>query len=231
MKLTKEYDTFGMNIHLEEGNKYITFSYRGNLDLYITYHNRDGEDTSPREFIITKENYSVFHLFEQLFIDIDTINIFGEDEDIPFYIEDEKEKQQYLEEERKYREEQKMRYRKYNAAHYNDLYNPKTNTITWYSDETAHAVGNILTIKKEKEAFKLTFNIQEHIDGYDDDFHTAYYVPIRFRNSGSSYDPFNCIFIKMYNNMQEIDDIHDIGHQIHIEEYLYEQTLKLTKRK
>ena len=39
MKLTKEYDTFGMNIHLEEGNKYITFSYRGNLDLYITYHN------------------------------------------------------------------------------------------------------------------------------------------------------------------------------------------------
>ena len=43
------------------------------------------------------------------------------------------------------------------------------------------------------------------------------------------YDPFNCVFMKMYNNLCEIDDVKDYGHQIHMEEYLYER--KLVKKK
>jgi hypothetical protein len=33
----------------------------------------------------------------------------------------------------------------------------------------------------------------------------------------------------MYNDMHEVDDVLDNGHQIHLEEYLYEQK-KLTKK-
>ena len=49
---------------------------------------------------------------------------------------------------------------------------------------------------------------------------------------GSRYHPFNIIFKRMYDNMKKVDDILDIGHQIHIEEYLYEEEMsrKLSKQ-
>ena len=32
--------------------------------------------------------------------------------------------------------------------------------------------------------------------------------------------------MKMYDEMKEINDVNDIGHQIHIEEYLYNNKVK-----
>ena len=46
---------------------------------------------------------------------------------------------------------------------------------------------------------------------------------IRFRNSGSRYMPFNAVFMRMFREMQNIDDVNDYGHQMHMEEYLYEK--------
>ena len=43
---------------------------------------------------------------------------------------------------------------------------------------------------------------------------------IRFRNSGSRYEPFNICFMQMYNELKNYDSN---CHQIHIEEYLYKQ--------
>ena len=37
------------------------------------------------------------------------------------------------------------------------------------------------------------------------------------------YNPFNIIFMRMYENLKKIDDTHDYGHQIHMEEYLYKK--------
>ena len=48
---------------------------------------------------------------------------------------------------------------------------------------------------------------------------------IRFRNSGSRYDPFNIVFMRMFLKLQQVDDINDFGHQIHIEEFLYQKRL------
>ena len=56
------------------------------------------------------------------------------------------------------------------------------------------------------------------------------YIPIRFRNSGSFYNPFNVLFMRMHNKMKKIDDVNDIGHQIHIEEYLYNKQKNLLKK-
>ena len=152
----------------------------------------------------TKENYTVYVLFEQLFNDIENINILYEE----------------------VTKEKKKKYKLYNYANYNELYNENENTITWYSDETAHDVANILKIKKENDSFRVQFYIQSPIEGYDEDFHSLHYIPIRFRNSGSSYAPFNRVFMKMYDEMKEINDVNDIGHQIHIEEYLYNNKVK-----
>ena len=219
MKVIKKTSEHGLNIFIQEDHKYIEFSFGGNGDLYLIIRSEKEDD--ERSFIITKENYEIYDLFLKLFYDIENINIYDEEDYIPPYIEDEDERQEYLDEYNKKIEEEKRKYRLYNYSNYNELFDKENDTITWYSDETAHEVANILKIKKEKESFKLTFTIQPYIEGYDEDFYSAYYIPIRFRNSGSSYHPFNIIFMRMYNNMKEINDVNDIGHQIHMEEYIY----------
>ena len=99
------------------------------------------------------------------------------------------------------------------------LFDKENNTITWYSDETNHEVANILKIRKENESFELEFYIQPYIEGYDRDFNSLYHIPI------------NIVFMRMYEKMKQVYDINDYGHQIHIEEYLYNQNKikKLTK--
>lgn len=224
MKVLKEKAEYGFNVFLQEGEKYLAFTYGGNGDLYWAIHNEEEtlcDDYDHDFFIITKENYGVYSLFEQLFSDIESINIYSED--IPFYIDDDEEIRRYLQRRQKQIEEYKEQYRLYNQGHYNELFDRNNQTVTWYSDETSRKVSNFLTIKKEKDIFRIDFYIQPHIDGYDKDFHSIGYIPVRFRNSGSTYDPFNALFMKMYHALKEVDDVNDFGHQIHIEECLYQQ--------
>ena len=228
MKVIKKQTEHGTRIELEEQDKTLVFDYGGNLDLYWSIYTKD--ESTPKTFTITKENYGVYNLFERLFQDIDTFNIFDNDDEIPFYIETEQEERDYLLARQHEKEEDRKRYLEYNNAHYNDLYHPEEGKITWHSDETAWEVDNYLEIVRQAETFAISFYTQEDIQGYDHDFKTAYSIPVRFRNSGSSYEPFNCIFMRMYNAMKEVDDVKDIGHQLHMEEYLYEQKLKLVKR-
>lgn len=214
MKVVKQESEFGMDIFFKEENKYFAITYGGNLDLYWIIYSEDVN--KDNNFVITKENYEVYRLFEQLFDDIDDINIY---------------KYQNQQFSGNFKKAQKEKYRKSNTSNYNVLYNEKEKLITWYSDETAFCVANVLKIKKEYEIFKLEFFIQPYIDGYDRDFNSLHHIPIRFRNSGSFYNPFNVVFMRMYSNMKEIDDVNDYGHQIHMEEYLYSQSKikKLTK--
>ena len=228
MQVIKHENEFGLIISFQELDKQFDVSFGGNGDLYWTIHSKNTNDDN--NFIITKENYEVYRLFEELFDDIENIMIFDE-EYIPSYLETEEEKQEYIKNQKDEIEYEKNKYRLFNHSNYNELFDKENNTITWYSDETNHEVANILKIKKEKELFKLEFYIQPYIEGYDRDFNSLYHIPIRFRNSGSSYDPFNMVFMRMYRKMQQIEDVNDYGHQIHLEEYLFNQNKvkKLTK--
>ena len=99
----------------------------------------------------------------------------------------------------------------------------KNGVIDWYSDEFPDDIASRLIIKKEEESFKLTF-IKSKED-YDGIFMT---YSIRFRNSGSRYHPYNIVFMNMYNKLKK----HDFdNHQIHIEEYLYNQKVKKKVKK
>jgi len=89
------------------------------------------------------------------------------------------------------------------------------NMIEWYSDELPIDIASKLTIKKEEETFKVLF--EKSKKAWDGIFIT---YSIRFRNSGSRYNPFNINFMQMYNELKEYDPNY---HQIHIEEYLYKQ--------
>ena len=222
MKVIKEKSENGMKIFLQEGDKYLAITFGGNGDLYWTIHNEADildADYNHDSFIITKENYEIYRLFELLFLDIENINVFVED--VPFYSDDEDMVRAYIKRRQQQIEEYKKFYRLYNMSHYNDLFDRKRKTITWYSDETFHKVANFVTIHKEEDTFRIDFYIQPHISDYDKDFNSIGYIPIRFRNVSSSYDPFNVVFMKMYHALKEVDDVLDIGHQMDIEELLY----------
>lgn len=206
MKLTKQETEFGISVLLEEDNKKLEIDFEGNLDLY--WKIRTKEENDKHSFTITKENGRLFQLFEILYNDIEDINVFSKE----IYTEDEI-------------EEQKNRYKNYNLSRYNDLFDKDNKTITWHSDETAYEVSNILKIKKEEDSFELEFSIQPHIHEYDRDFNSPNYIPIRFRNSGSSYKPFNYVFMKMYKELIKLDDVDDYGHQMTIDEFQYVKKL------
>lgn len=229
MKVIKQENEFGLIISFKELDKQFDVSFSGNGDLYWTICSENVNDDN--NFIITKENYEVYRLFEELFDDIENIKIFDDEEYITFYLKTEEEKQEYIKNQKDEIEYEKNKYRLFNLSNHNELFDKENNTITWYSDETNHEVANILKIRKENESFELEFYIQPYIEEYDRDFNSLYHIPIRFRNSGSSYDPFNIVFMRMYEKMKQVYDINDYGHQIHIEEYLYNQNKikKLTK--
>ena len=230
MKVIKHENEFGLIISFKELDKQFDVSFSGNGDLYQTIRSENVNDDN--NFIITKENYEVYRLFEELFDDIENIKISDDEEYITFYLKIEEEKQEYIKNQKDEIEYEKNKYRLFNLSNYNELFDKENKTITWYSDETNHEVANILKIKKENESFELEFYIQPYIEGYDRDFNSLYHIPIRFRNSGSSYDPFNIVFMRMYEKMKQVDNVNDYGHQIYIEEYLYNQNKikKLTKQ-
>ena len=202
IKKDNEYD-----VTIIDGDKKLLFTFGGNLDLYWSIK---GSNNLYEYFEITKENYNLYNLFEILFNDIKDINLY---KDYPFYIETLEDLKDY----KKAKEEEKNMYRLHNLSNYNELYN--NDTITWYSDDDSYDEANILKISKISDSFRLEFYKKNNsfIPG----------ISIRFRNSGSRYDPFNIVFMKMYNKLLEIDDTLDYGHQIHIEEYLYQKVKKI----
>ena len=109
-------------------------------------------------------------------------------------------------------------------AYYNDLYNDEEKKVTWVSDETGFEVANKVLIHKLEDRFLIEFKTQPYIEGYERENNLLGIMGIRFRNSGSRYSPFNIVFMRMFREMQNIDDINDYGHQIHMEEYLYDRS-------
>lgn len=223
MRVLLETNEFGIkDINLIEGNKYLSIIVRGTGDLYWVIRNAKmniDEKYSYDSFEITKENYQVYSLFEGLFYDIKNINIFGKEIEYPPYVETDEEKREYLER----LDSDKMNYRMFNMSHYNDLYNEDEKTITWVSDETGFEVANKVLIHKLDDRFLIEFKTQTNIEEYEMEDDIPGTMGIRFRNSGSRYMPFNTVFMRMFREMQNIDDVNDYGHQIHMEEYLYEK--------
>lgn len=95
--------------------------------------------------------------------------------------------------------------------------------IVWRSDESNYDDANILKIGElNEDALKVSF-----IKGKDKDLYDPYNV--RIRNSGSRYKPYNAVFMKMYNDLNE-QNLDEENHQIHMEEYCYKKKLELTKK-
>lgn len=101
---------------------------------------------------------------------------------------------------------------KYDKLNQNKLFEDET--IKWHSDDCIYEESSILEIKKEKDDYKITFyKSKENFMSYS----------VRISNSGSRYGYFNIPFMNMYTKLCEYNPDY---HQIHMEEYLYNEKVK-----
>ncbi len=212
LEITKGKNEHGyiFTILTDEGKFDISFA--GNLDLYWGYV-YDGnllEIPNVKKFKITKENYYLYSLFEELYEDIKNCNIFTLDESDIFFCETGEE----IENRRIEIESLNDDLRKSESYNPNRLF--RNGNIEWHCDDFPYEESSVVKIAKKEDTFIVTFEKSKIKDIY-----LTYSV--RFRNSGSSYAPFNMVFMKMYNKLIEYNPEY---HQIHIEEYLYQKRKK-----
>ncbi len=208
MEYTKRLNDMGCyDVTLSDGDLSLNFMFGGNGDLYWMFQDRRTIDPEVCNFIITKENYFIYSLFDTLYRDIEDSHVFDVD---PLELElcfSADERRDYIRRVEEMNKDYKER------EFYHKLFSNRV--ISFHSDEEPYDVGTIMNIYKEDETFRVEF-IPSKSDDYE-------FRSVRIRNSGSTYHPFNCVFMKMYNGLQEYDPDY---HQIHIEEYLYKQKVK-----
>ena len=168
-------NTFGKYLKLTQNGKTFNILFGSNLDLYFQpVMNRMELFTSDEhlEFKISKEDGFLYEAFMHLYEKI--INY------IPLEEMDSKREREY--------QKLKDSYRPFPLVH--------DKVISWHSDEEDVDTSSILNISKtEDNQIKLEFIKNKP----EDDLYLTY--AIRFRNSGSTYDPFNFRFMELYNSL------------------------------
>ena len=204
IKKTKDvegYDRF--KITTENGSFDIMFG--GNLDLYWYYWPEENYKDWPlaKTFTISKENYFIYQKLDELYKNIK--------EQKPYQSKDENVSTVF--------DSSKLINESPSAQYsYKNLF--QNGIIKWYSDDAPLEEASMLEIKSQEDKYIITFHQGK------EDFGFPTYV-IRFRNSGSRYEPYNFAFMNMYNSLSEYNPNY---HQIHIEEYLYNKKLQKLKK-
>ena len=207
------------NIELSRDDKTLSIFFGGNLDLYFSLKNFNDNPT----FIIGKDNYEIYALFDELYNNVVNVNIYEKltEKEINFIILmselGEEDYHPKIAEELKRREKYERNLKK--SIQYKNLV--QDGVIIWKSDEYFDEIAPFIKIKKLANSYLLTFGkpiiSPEYKNDADFMLEDPRVITIRIRNSGSRYEPFNTIFMKLY---QRLCMLEDECHQIHIEEYL-----------
>ena len=86
----------------------------------------------------------------------------------------------------------------------------KDDVITWYSDEECEEITEILRISKRKEIILIEFIRQSRIDGLGQTRMPGWYS-IRFRSSGSYYQPCDTVFWRHFDNLQNYESSNNLS--------------------
>ena len=210
MEFITEETNFGRkDIFLIDGNVRLKMMFGGNGDLYWII--MDGSKVIKNMlFTVTQENGAVYSAFQDLFADIENINVSTYDDIFSNCYDINKSNQE-------------IRNRIYinDTFHYGELYDRDNKIITWCSDEVSHNEANTLMIRKMDDCFEIEFIPKSIIFGFLNGTTNVGEIMIKFCNSGSYYAPFNVMFMRLFNKLQIADDVKDLKHQFSIEEYIY----------
>lgn len=210
MVIRKEKNHMGTyDIILEENGKTLTISFQGNLDLYWQLFAKDDQENLT--FTITKENYAIYSAFERLYSDIEACNVFKK-----YKKNTETESVEHLPYEEDFSSELNESLKKYRKYGEESLF--KGGVIEWHCDDEPYNEANVLTISKRNDEFIVDIaSNSRYLFGINS---------VRIRNSGSRYEPFNIVFMRMFNELQEYEPK---CHQIHMEEIAYQKKKQLKK--
>lgn len=234
MEVTKRKSEIGTyDFYITKEDKTLEITFAGNGDLYWIIDNQNINPETTKEykihltkpyqeiFIITKENYFIYSIFEELIEDIKEIKFYLPEEEKKKYLlldlddicEYDKQHESY-EDICKRKNEEIKKYSKYDLLYNNGI-------ISWHSDEHIYEDADRVKIYKTNENIILDFS-RPPVKREEFIYHLAGRICIRFRNSGSTYQPFNVIFMRMFHKLQEYNPDY---HQIHIEELEYQKKL------
>ncbi|MBR1376604.1 MAG: hypothetical protein IJ565_02200 [Bacilli bacterium] len=188
-------DEFGYTYYVVNNNIVFKMFIGANGDLYWTINDLDNmEDELDKLSIeITKDNIELYNLFDELYNEIANCEVFKIN-DIEDELEDVNTNDYYV----------KMNNDIRKNSSYKELYDGEK--ITWISDDKDREKYSMTTITKMNDSFLIDFKTREQDnieDGYMPYLSTC--IAVRFRNSGSYYNPFNIIFMRMYNKLKDID--------------------------
>lgn len=212
LQIDKYESEFGYNfiIASDEGEFEILFA--GSLDLHwrsIGKNYLDKKNTYQK-FTISKENYFIYSLFEQLYEGVKNCNLFElNDFDISLC-------QSFEELKNREEEQREMNLELRKAQEYNPERLFKNNAVEWHSDDCEYDKASILKIFKERETFVVTFEKGKENNSFMSS-------SVRISNSGSRHIPFQSLFMNMYKLLV---DYNPELHQVHMEEILYQKKLK-----
>lgn len=166
-------------------------SFEDNFDLYWTY--------IPEKSILDSETTHEFTITKENYY---IYNVFDK---LFNSVKDNKLYSNYL-------YDNNFKHGRFECFNKNNSYNLFNNgMIEWHSDDFEYDIASCVSIVKfDDESFKIIFKRNNIFKTY----------AIRFSNSGSRYEPFNILFMNMYNELKNYN--HEY-HQIHIEEYMYKQ--------
>ena len=199
IKVNKVQNDLGMNdIVISKGNQGMMMLYDENDTLYWVIKD------SKEPFEITKENYALYSLFNQLYTHILSSKVF-QMTDREIHSCTTIEQLLKLKEQVSKKNEQAKQIGKESK-----LFN--STSISWCSDESAIEAANVLHISKIDDKIILNFetkNVERN-------------GCISFKMKNSRYAPFQSLFLQLYFQLQNYEEEF---HQIHIEEILYEKQL------
>ena len=231
IKSRSEVGTYDISIQ-ENENKSLALVWGGNGDLYWILDNLEDidvkDDPMYDSFCITKEDYALYSMFEELYDELIQGRIFIPEEHINTYVEDltEEERDEVIEHnEREIKHARKENEDIKKSRRYQLL--TADNVVTWYSDEEQRNHAEIVRISKQEDSILLEFIRQTKKDDQGQIRLPGFYS-IRFRTSGSTYTPCYLVFTRHFLKMQEYD--FEAPQQIHIEELLYAEK-KLKKKR
>lgn len=219
-------------IKLAREKDVLEIFFAGNLDLYFSFTSFCNHSS----FIISKDNYDVWEIFDKLYQDLINARFFvftSQDKERVVHFSDvvDEDYHEKLRYEENFVKEMNENLKKYDS--YRRLVN--NGEIRWGSDDFYYDVAPYFTLKPLKEHYELSFGVPlstRKLDGHEEFIlegckHGT--ITVRLRNSGSNYDPFNLVFMRLFNSLMELEEDY---HQIHIEEYLLSQfELNRTLRK
>ena len=233
MNITKIETPYGYSdFHIEKDNQRLEIVFGGNGDLYWildnsqidpdTYEEYRKELESPYQdkFIITKENYFIYQLFDELIQDIEDSRIY-----LPTINELELEFDFFGEEKKETSEERCKRLNEEHKKYFRYKLLFQDGIICWHSDEHIFEDADRVKIYRLNDEIILEFS-RPPVKREERIYRMPGTTGVRFRNSGSTYDPYNIIFMRMF---QKLQDYVPEYHQMHIEELEYQKRL-LRKR-